>query len=108
MYQCSFISSAAVNCKQFMRKSGGRNNKHQDDADKIVRTTMEYKLIKYRYFGEDGHDGIVLVFGCGVFGNDPIIVSDIFASLLAGKYRFRFKKIRFDVEKNNDYHQRIC
>ena len=82
-----------------MRRSRGRNNKHQGDAKKIVESTLTYRIDKILDIAvKSGHDGIVLgAFGCGVYANDPNMISNIFADLLATKYYGRFKRIKFAV-----------
>eukprot|EP01084_Bolivina_argentea_P278694 476232_1 len=100
-YMSSFISSPAVNCKQFMRKCGNGNNKHKNDGNMIVLNTMKYRIDKILDIAvKYNHDSIILgAFGCGVFGNDASVVSDLFGMLLSTKYKFRFKRIRFSILK---------
>ena len=98
-YCCSIISSSAVNAKYFLRKHRGHNNEWLVETKKIIYDTMQYRIdkildIAVRY----KHDAIILgPFGCDHFGNDPNIVADIFAQLLATKYRLRFKTVRFAI-----------
>ena len=40
---------------------------------------------------------ILVAFGCGVFGNDPYTVSDMFQDLLENKYKNAFKTILFAI-----------
>jgi uncharacterized protein (TIGR02452 family) len=43
-------------------------------------------------------DQLVLgAWGCGVFRNDPEMVADVFRTLLDGRWRNRFARVRFSV-----------
>lgn len=49
-------------------------------------------------------------FGCGVFGNDPVVVSVEFKSLLEYQYRGIFKTVVFAVpdEQNGQFFRAVC
>eukprot|EP01084_Bolivina_argentea_P108200 193355_1 len=99
-YLCSFISSPAVNCKEFMKRS-----KKSDQISKtMVYDAMKKRIDKILNVAvKHKHDGVVLgSFGCGKFGNDINSIAEIFAMLLATKYKFCFRKVRFSCLEMNE------
>ena len=98
-YTFTILSASAVNSKYYLRRHSGQDRQWIGDAKKILKDTMRYRIDKILDIAvKNKHDGIILgSFGCGVFGNDPNVVSDCFAQLLATKYYKRFKFIKFAV-----------
>jgi uncharacterized protein (TIGR02452 family) len=92
-YFVDFFTSPAPNAGQVQRKQ-------PQDAEKIgealqIRGSKLLSLAAYR-----GCDVLILgAWGCGVFQNDPSMVSQMFADLLLTKGQFwgRFKSVIFSV-----------
>lgn len=88
-YHCSFITSPAVNVKAL------------DQSEKLkVREVMKKRIEKILSVAiENNYDVIVLgAFGCGVFGNRPADVTQIFGQVLnSQKFKGKFKKVVFAI-----------
>lgn len=51
---------------------------------------------------ENGHDQIVLgAWGCGAFGNDAVLVADVFAEVLHTAFEGRFTRVVFAIKRNS-------
>lgn len=88
-YKCSFITSPAVNATHL-----------KPDEKSKVRTIMKTRIEKILAVAlENGCDAIVLgAFGCGVFGNRPVEVAQIFKQVLnSTQFKGQFKKVTFAV-----------
>lgn len=49
------------------------------------------------------HKTLILgAWGCGVFGNDPKVIAQLFKELLMGKYENQFEKVIFSIYSKND------
>ena len=91
-YYVDFVTSAAPNIKAM----------REDDPlqDRVLSTFQERSEKVLALFAEYGCDAIVLgAWGCGVFGNDPSMVAEVFAKFLkpGGKWYKRFRVVRFSV-----------
>lgn len=88
-YKCSFITSPAVNTTNLKKEEKPR-----------VRNTMKSRIEKILAIAiEKGHEAVVLgAFGCGVFGNKPLEVAQVFKQVLNDSlYKGQFKKVTFAI-----------
>ncbi len=93
-YPISFISSAAINCKQKDIIEFDGNKILTDKSTKLtknkIETIFEVAII-------NNHDVIVLsAFGCGAFNNPPHGISKLFKDAI-DKYKVHFKYIVFAI-----------
>src|SRR6185436_15287898 len=90
-YSCSFITAPAVNAKVVLDRDRARRPE--------VRAAM-YERVE-RVLGiaaAHGHPALVLgAWGCGVFGNDPQQIAELFAAALHGPFRGVFATVVFAV-----------
>ncbi|AEO93376.1 gp114 [Bacillus phage G] len=88
-FNCSFVTSPAVNLKVL-----------QQEEKQKARVVMEQRIRKILTVAlENNCDAIVLgAFGCGVFGNRPVDVAQIFRQVLnSTQFKGKFKKVSFAV-----------
>lgn len=92
----SIITSPAVN-------AGAVRKNEENNADKIVpvmRKRIE-KLLALSLHHQ--HTTLVLgAWGCGVFRNDPGIISELFREALSGNFAHQFKRIVFAVKTSDE------
>jgi len=91
-YRVDFLTSPAPNAGVMMRddRQGGLKK-----ASEILRERVERML---QLFAASGAVDLVLgAWGCGVFGNDPMTVANIFKEQLSRKYHGCFRNIVFAV-----------
>lgn len=90
-YRCAFITSPAVNAKVVLERDRSRRAE--------VRHEMEQRVHKVLTIAAaHEHDAAVLgAWGCGVFGNDPQEVAELFRAALAGDFRGAFERVVFAV-----------
>lgn len=91
-WQASFITAAAVNA--------GAVRKNEPNNIESIRATLEHRARMVLAIGALHRcDALVLgAWGCGVFQNDPAVVADIFASVLAEPlFQHRFRHIAFAI-----------
>lgn len=90
-YRCAFITAPAVNVSGGL----GRNPSRQRE----VAAAMEERVCKVLALAaHHGHDAAVLgAWGCGVFGNDPREVADLFRRELTGHFHGAFARVVFAV-----------
>jgi uncharacterized protein (TIGR02452 family) len=87
-YLVSFLTAAAPNLTEIEAR-----RQHAADVPRILRARAARVL---EVAAAHGHRRIVLgAWGCGVFGNDPAVVAEIFSGLLAGSRWF--ERVRFAV-----------
>lgn len=90
-YNCSFITSPAVNAT-IVREREPQNAKKIRD---VMSTRIE-KILSVAL--DNGHDTIILgAFGCGVFGNRPVEVAHTFKYVIHNKFNNKFKHIVFAI-----------
>lgn len=72
-------------------------------SDKVVYKAMEERIDHILYSAyENKIDCLILgAFGCGIFGNNPKDVAEIFKKLLDKKYTGVFIKVVFAIPNNN-------
>lgn len=75
------------------------NNSKDDISRKVLEETFERRIDNILSFAIlAGNTDLVLgAWGCGVFNNDPDMVASIFAKLLFGKFKDKFRHVRFAV-----------
>ena len=92
------ITSAAPNASAALKYS----KVDEEDIFYALYSRIDHIL----YAAMDNHvDTLILgAYGCGVFGNDPCMVADIFIHYLCGKYYGQFNAIYFAIPrgKGND------
>jgi uncharacterized protein (TIGR02452 family) len=88
-YTCSFITSPAVNV-----------NAVKPDEKSEVRVTMKTRIEKILSVALEHKNDVVILgaFGCGVFGNRPVDVAQIFKQVLNSEpFKGKFKKVTFAI-----------
>lgn len=100
-YRAAFITAPAPNTKVVLDRRPDR----KDD----VRAAIEERVDKVLAIAcAHGHRELVLgAWGCGVFGNDPSLVSAIFARAIEVPYRGAFAEIVFAVTDHWDDQRNI-
>jgi uncharacterized protein (TIGR02452 family) len=90
-YLCSFATSPAVNAGAVLQRDPTRRP--------AVRDAMRSRVAKVlAVAAAHGHDTLVLgAWGCGVFGNDPAEVAELFREALAGPFRGLFAHVVFAI-----------
>ena len=90
-YLCSFITCPAVNAKVVLERDPTRGPE--------IRSAMWERMLKVLAIAAfDGHETLILgAWGCGVFGNDPGEIAEMFNRALAGQYRGAFARVVFAV-----------
>lgn len=95
----SFITAPAPNAGVARRRGAGQS---QIESALVERINMILSISVLR-----NHKTLVLgAFGCGVFGNDPNMVSRIFLNALEGPFKGRFSRVVFavlDPEAGSNY-----
>ena len=95
----TFLTAPAVNAAVVKRQEPGRIKRIVPAMKKRIEMVLSVAA-------ENGHRNLVLgAWGCGVFGNEPEQVADLFAeALLRGKFRDRFAEVVFAIyDKNQEY-----
>ena len=103
--EISVISSAAVNCRLL------KDSRNKSELFRKVTDTMKKRCRRILELAiEQGNDVLILgAFGCGVFGNKPEIISQIFKELLVDEFYGKpLQKIVFAIkgkpyERNENY-----
>jgi uncharacterized protein (TIGR02452 family) len=90
-YLCSFITAPAVNAKVVLDRDRARRPE--------VRAAMHERVERVLALAAaHGHGARVLgAWGCGVFGNDPREIAELFAAALHGPFRGVFATVIFAV-----------
>ncbi|OHT09833.1 hypothetical protein TRFO_21114 [Tritrichomonas foetus] len=94
-FKLSFITSPAVMAIFFLKRGG---------KPKKIEETMKQRIKKIIYAAiEEGYDALILgAFGCGAFGNDPKLISQLFKHYLVNKgLRYHFDKVVFPIFDTN-------
>ncbi|PKV50048.1 uncharacterized protein (TIGR02452 family) [Aquimarina sp. MAR_2010_214] len=91
----SIITSAAVNTGVVKRFESTKFS----DIEGIMSIRID-KLLALSVFNEN-RTLILGAWGCGVFQNDPLMISRLFATLLKGKYDGVFEKVVFAIYAKN-------
>ena len=75
------------------------NNSKNDISEDVLQETFERRIENILYAGllTGNRDLVLGAWGCGVFNNDPEMVAATFAKLLNGKYKNKFRHVRFTV-----------
>jgi uncharacterized protein (TIGR02452 family) len=90
-YAASFLTAPAPNAKVVLERDPHRRG----EVEHAMRERVARALGLCAAFGQLR---LVLgAWGCGVFGNDPGIVADAFASELEGRFRGQFDEVVFAV-----------
>jgi len=92
-YKVSFITAPAVNA--------GAVERNEPETVHLIGPTMAARLERVLWIAaRHGHRSLIVgAWGCGVFGNDPAMVGELFARALGagGKFRGCFKNVVFAV-----------
>lgn len=100
-YLLSILTSPAVNA--------GAVKKNEPDKEPMIRPTMANRITKIlQVSAHHGYDHLILgAWGCGVFGNDPDEIAELFAEALLGGNQFdkKFSKVTFAVLDRTDDEQ---
>ena len=104
LYTCNIVTCPAVNATHFIKHRINKLNKNRTNAFDELENIMDTRIGKILdVFASNGNEGIVLgAYGCGVFGNDPKMISKIFFNYLNGKYKDIFKCVVFAIYSNNE------
>lgn len=94
---CDIITCAAPN-----RKAAKR---YRNIEDSVINDHMEDRIDHVLFSAYDNGVEILILgaFGCGVFGNDPKNVADIFKTFLNSKYKDCFDKVIFAIPGGRNY-----
>lgn len=94
---CDIITCAAPNRAAIKR--------YMDISDDEINTHMEDRIdhVLFSAYDNDVEVLILGAFGCGVFGNDPSTVAEIFKNLLDSKYKNCFDKVIFAVPTGKNH-----
>lgn len=86
--EASFITSPAPNCRDL-----------SPEQKTLVPMTLRQRAENILAVAvSEGYSTLVLgAWGCGVFGNDPIMVAEVFRDLLKGRWAGRFEKVCFSI-----------
>ena len=100
-YLCSFITCPAVNAKVVLERHPPRRSE--------IRDAMGERVLKVLTIAaEKGHEAIILgAWGCGVFGNDPKEVAQLFREALTEAFRGVFVRVVFAVLDSSEETQII-
>jgi len=95
-YQISVLTSPAVNA--------GAVTVNEPDNVGLINSTMDERIeIVLTFAADKGYDKLILgAWGCGVFGNDPDVISKIFKDKLENEFKGFFKEARFAVLDYSD------
>jgi len=112
-YECSFVSIPAANA--FTAEKGANSSpaatpEPQDPDDSIdyeskrqvLENAMSDRIFRaLSIFAEQGCTDLVLsAFGCGVHGNDPSMVADIFKEMITKDFKGCFKTVVFAIQRS--------
>ena len=90
-YACSFLTSPAPY----------RSRIASDDAPRhaAIERAFRPRIAKVLAVGRaHGHETIVLgAWGCGAFGNDPVLVARLFDEALGGAFRGAYREVLFAI-----------
>lgn len=90
-YRCAFITSPAANAKVVLERDRGRRNELRQVMERRVRKVLAVAAAH-------GHPTLVLgAWGCGVFGNDPQEIAELFRNALDTHFQGVFAKVVFAV-----------
>lgn len=93
-YTADFVTAAAPN-KPMIVKSKGRQEGDREAASLLHERVKRILSV----LAQHGAVDVVLgAWGCGVFGNDPVTVADIFREHLQGDFHGCFRRIIFAVK----------
>ncbi len=95
-YLCSFITCPAVNAKVVLERNPG--------AGRAIREAMRGRIVKVlSVAAHHEHEGLVLgAWGCGVFGNEPRMIAELFHSALHGPFQGVFARVIIAVTDGSD------
>jgi uncharacterized protein (TIGR02452 family) len=90
-FLCSFITCPAVNAKVVLERNASRRSE--------IKEAMWVRVLKVLAIAaEKGHEAVILgAWGCGVFGNDPQEIAELFRRALLERFRGAFAKIVFAI-----------
>ncbi|MFO0890691.1 MAG: TIGR02452 family protein [Isosphaeraceae bacterium] len=88
---CAFITCPAVNAGVVLQREPARQPE--------IRTTMAGRVARVLSIAAfKGHEAVVLgAWGCGVFGNDPREIAELFRDALSGPFRGAFARVSFAI-----------
>lgn len=95
----SFVTAPAPNAGVAMRR-GATQDQIKNALAERINMMLSISVLR-------NHKALVLgAFGCGVFGNDPNMVSKLFFDALEGPFKGRFSRVVFavlDTEMGSNY-----
>lgn len=88
---CSFVTAPAANARVVLERDPSRRAE--------VRAAMAERISRVLAIAaEHGHRALVLgAWGCGVFGNDPCEIAELFDDALRGPFRGAFELVVFAI-----------
>jgi uncharacterized protein (TIGR02452 family) len=90
-FNCAFITSPAVNAKVVLERDPSREHEVYEEMARRVKRVLSVAIAH-------NHDTLILgAWGCGVFGNDPKVVSRLFKDALVGAFDRVFRSIVFAI-----------
>ncbi len=95
-FSVSFITCPAVNAKAVLEKDSSLVGRvHEEMRKRIDRVLHVAALHRHK-------DLVLGAWGCGVFGNNPEAISNLFHESIHGKYAGRFGNITFAILDNSE------
>jgi uncharacterized protein (TIGR02452 family) len=90
-YECGFLTAPAPNAKVVLEREPSR----AAEVSEVMRARVARSLA---IAALHGHRNLVLgAWGCGVFGNDPVVVANAYGDELGGTYAGVFAEVVFAV-----------
>lgn len=90
-YQCSIITSPAVNAKPVLERHPSRRAEIRDAMETRIAKVLAIAVVH-------GHEALVLgAWGCGAFGNDGREIAELFRVTLTDQFPNVFGKIIFAI-----------
>lgn len=90
-YEASFISCPAVNVNKVRQQAPTREEAVEEVMDERIDRVLSIA------YNKDYSELVLGAWGCGVYGNDPQVIAELFGEAIDGPFRGRFDRIVFAV-----------
>jgi uncharacterized protein (TIGR02452 family) len=106
----SVITCAAPNARSYLRRKYGEWYYEKPDVykDEELYRALYSRIVTILSTAVRNEIKTLILgaFGCGVFGNDPAIVADIFYKLLTNEFKGFFKRVYFPIPRFGNEHDK--